>query len=74
MLKLATDDDECQCPDTSRGVFWAHAAPGWRCMVAISEGELRKRVEIAEKDVEPDETAKMRAWLNAHYPVADASA
>lgn len=52
-----------------RGVFFQGAFPDRRILVAYDHfGVLRRRVEIAEQDMEPDEERQMWAWLDRHDP------
>lgn len=71
MLRLCTEDYQ-PVPDLNasvRGVYFQGAFPGRRILVAYDHrGTLRRRVEVAESDMEPDEEGQLWAWLDRHDP------
>lgn len=70
MLRLLPSSSAA--PDLSkslRGVFFQGAFPDRRILVAYDHaGTLRRKVEVAENDMEPDEERQMWAWLDRHDP------
>lgn len=69
MLRLVSSSSLPALSDSVRGVYFQGAFPGKRILVAYDHwGELRRRVEVAEQDMEPDEESQMWAWLDRHDP------
>lgn len=53
-----------------RGVYLQGAFRDMCILVAYdSRGKLRRKVEVSEDDMEPDEADQMRAWLDRHDPI-----
>lgn len=70
MLRLVHSSALPDLADSVRGVFFQGAFPDRRILVAYDhDGVLRRRVEIAECDMESDEEVQMWAWLDRHDPL-----